>query len=380
MNLRPFARRIRRALSRRDPLITVSISKEAILHNLRAYQKAYPAQKVAPVLKSNAYGHGLVLVAELLDTEDIAFLMVDSLYEARKLRRAGIRSPIVVMGYARPEEIAGSTLRAVAFAAVDIEQLRELSGLARRPISLHLKLDTGMHRQGILPEDLEEAVSLIAANPNLTLAGVATHLGDADNPDAAFSETQLSAWDSCVSRLEASFPDIPYIHAAATKGARFSAAHPMNVLRLGIGLYGFDTSPGNGEALRPALSLHSSIVSVRDIPPGDSVGYNATYTASRPSRIATVPVGYYEGLDRGLSNRGSVLVDGTACPLAGRISMNMCSVDITDAPEAARGSTVTLISDNPEDPNSVSGIARRIDTTPYVILAHIPEHLCRTLS
>jgi alanine racemase len=380
MNLRPFARRIRRALSRRNPLITVSVSKEAILHNLRAYQKAYPGQKIAPVLKSNAYGHGLVLVAELLDTEDIAFLMVDSLYEARKLRRAGIRSPIVVMGYARPAEIAGSTLRAVAFAAVDIEQLRELSGLARRPISLHLKLDTGMHRQGILLEDLEEAVSLIAANPNLALAGVATHLGDADNPDAALSKKQLQQWDAAVARLKDAFPDTSYFHAAATKGARFSAAHPMNVLRLGIGLYGFDTSPGNGEALMPALSLHSSIVSVRAIPQGDAVGYNATYTASRPSRIATVPVGYYEGLDRGLSNRGSVLVDGAACPLAGRVSMNMCSIDITDAPEAARGSTVTLISDNPEDPNSVSEIARRVDTTPYVILAHVPEHLYRTLT
>lgn len=380
MNVRPFARRIRRALSRRNPLITVSISKEAILHNLRAYQKAYPAQKIAPVLKSNAYGHGLVPVAELFDRENIAFLMVDSFYEAQKLRRAGIRSRIVVMGYVRPDEITTASLRDTAFAAVDIEQLRILSAAANKRTVLHLKLDTGMHRQGILPEHLEEAIALLKTNSNLLLAGVATHLGDADNPDASFSKKQLQVWDTCVPKLKEAFPDIEYFHAAATKGARFSAAHPMNVLRLGIGLYGFDTSPGHDAPLWPALSLRSSIVSVRTIPTGDSVGYNAAFTATRPSRIATVPVGYYEGLDRGLSNKGAVLVDGTVCPIAGRVSMNMCSIDITDAPDAGRGSTVTLISDDPNDPNSVKAIAELTGTTPYVILAHIPEHLYRSLS
>ena len=380
MNLRPLARRLRLALSRRNPLITVSIAREAILHNLRAYQKAYPGQKIAPVLKSNAYGHGLALVAELLDTEDIAFFMVDSLYEARKLIRAGVRSRIVVMGYVRPAEVIDSSLQNVEFAAVDIEQLREISTGARHPIALHLKLDTGMHRQGILPEDLDEAISLLSGNAHVRVSGVATHLGDADNADATFSKQQLKKWEACVATLKQSFPGIAYFHAAATKGARFSATHPMNVLRLGIGLYGFDTSPGHDRTLKPALSLHSSIVSMRDIPSGDSVGYNATFTATRPSRIATVPAGYYEGLDRRLSNVGCVLVDGVPCPIAGRISMNMCSVDITDAPQAARGSRVTLISSNPEDPNSVYEIAKLADTTPYVILTHIPEHLYRVLS
>lgn len=380
MNLRPFARRIRRALSRRNPLITVSVSKEAILHNLRAYQKAYPAQKIAPVLKSNAYGHGLTLVAELLDGEDIAFFMVDSLYEARKLRHAGVRSRIVVMGYVRPEHIADSQLRDIEFAIVDSEQLREVATLAHHPIKLHLKIDTGMHRQGILPEELSDAISVISTNAHLRVNGVATHLGDADNADITFSEKQLLKWDAAVERLKVAFPGISYFHAAATKGARFSASHPMNVLRVGIGLYGFDTSPQNGASLKPALSLHSSIVSIRDIPSGDAVGYNATFIASRPSRIATVPAGYYEGLDRRLSNIGSVLVDGISCPIAGRVSMNMCSVDITDAPGAARRSSVTLISNNPKDLNSVQRIAQLADTTPYVILTHIPEHLYRTLS
>lgn len=380
MNLRPLARRIRRALSRRNPLITVSIAKEAILHNLRAYQKAYPTQKIAPVLKSNAYGHGLVLVAELLDKEDIAFFMVDSLYEARKLRRAGICARIVVMGYVRPEHIADSRLRDVEFAIVDAEQLREVATLTHHTIKLHLKIDTGMHRQGILPEELDDAVSVITTNSHLLVNGVATHLGDADNADTTFSQKQLLKWDVVVERLRDAFPDMSYLHAAATKGARFSASHPMNVLRLGIGLYGFDTSPQNGVLLKPALSVHSSIVSIRDIPAGDAVGYNATYIASRPSRIATVPAGYYEGLDRRLSNIGSVLVDGISCPIAGRVSMNMCSIDITDAPKTARGSSVTLISNDSEDPNCVREIARLADTTPYVILTHIPEHLYRTLT
>lgn len=380
MNLRPYARRIRRALSRRNPLITVSISEEAILHNLRTYQDAYPALKIAPVLKSNAYGHGLALVAEILDREDIAFFMVDSLYEARKLRAAGIHAKIVVMGYARPEEIVAASLRDTEYAVVDIEQLRELARDAARPLSLHLKVDTGMHRQGILPGDLHEAVALVRSNKHLSVTGVATHLADADNENPASSHAQLAIWDSAVQTLSEEFPDIAHLHASATKGARFSATYPMNVLRVGMGLYGFDTSPASGIRLKPALSLYSSIVSVRDIAEGETVGYNATFRATRPSRIATVPAGYYEGVDRALSNRGTVLVDEFPCPIAGRVSMNMCSIDVTDAPRAARGSLVTLISDNPEDPNSVRRIAEIAGTTPYVILAHIPEHLYRTRS
>lgn len=376
--LRALVRRIRRALTHDKPLITVSISKENLLHNLRAYQEQYSAHKIAPVLKSNAYGHGLTVIASLLDREDIAFFMVDSLYEARVLRRAGIKSRIVVMGYVRPESIARSSLKDTDYALTDIEQLRSLSETVHNPARIHLKLDTGMHRQGILPSDLEEATALIQKNPRLSVVGIATHLADADNADTSFTERQLALWQKSLALLESAFPFIDYRHAAATKSAVFSSSYPMNVVRIGMGMYGYDTSLESSLDLRPVLSMRSFITSIREIPAGDSVGYNTTFTAERPSRIATVPAGYYEGVDRALSNVGSLQVNGVPAPIAGRVSMNMVSLDITDV-EAARGDVVTLISANPTDPNSVRSMARLAGSTPYVLLSHIPTHLSRVV-
>jgi len=348
------------------------------LHNLRTYKDAYPNQAIAPVLKSNAYGHGLAVIAELLDQEDIAFFMVDSLYEAKVLRGAGIRSRIVVMGYVRPEAIIESHRSAIDFAIVDLEQLRTVAEGAQRPVRLHLKLDTGMHRQGLMQGELEEAITLVRSNPHLCVVGVATHLADADNTDTVFTDAQLALWDAAVETLTDAFPSIEYRHAAATKGARTSTMHRMNVIRIGMGLYGYDTSPHNTLPLKPVLSMQSFITSIREITEGDAVGYNASFRAIRTSRIATVPAGYYEGIDRGLSNVGSVQVNGVACPIVGRVSMNMTSIDITNT-DVKRGDTVTLISNAPQDPNSVLSMARLAGTTPYVILAHIPTHLYRTV-
>lgn len=374
---RRLFRKITRMLSTHEPLITVSISRERLLHNLHTYQSAYPDLKVAPMLKSNAYGHGLCLVAELLDREDIAFFAVDSYFEARRLREGGIRTKILVMGYVRPEYIARNGLYDTEYTITDLEQLREVSRAAERPVHLHLKLDTGMHRNGILEADLVEAIELVRANPNLIVSGICSHLADADNPDPTFSHGQLEIWGRARLLLEDAFPSIEYRHLSATKGMRFREHATMDVARIGMGLFGYDTSPDASHPLLPVLSMHSSITSIREIQKGESVGYGAIFTASRPSRIATVPVGYFEGIDRGLSDKGAFSVRGTLCPIAGRVSMNMSSIDITDVPEAVRGDRVTVISNESNDHNSVRSMARMLDTTPYVLFVHIPEHLAR---
>jgi alanine racemase len=160
---------------------------------------------------------------------------------------------------------------------------------------------------------------------------------------------------------------------------KWSKGAGTNVARLGIGLYGFDTSHNGHAALRPVLQMRSFITSLRNIPAGDCVGYNATYKVTRPSVIATVPVGYFEGIDRGLSSIGSMLVRGLRAPLAGRTSMNMSSLDVTDIPGVTRGDTVIAISRTASDQNSVEQMARLSGTTPYVILVHIPQHLKRVV-
>lgn len=379
MTLSRIIGRIERLFSTAHPLIEVSISRENLLHNLRTYQKQYPGLSFAPVLKSNAYGHGLVLVARILDHEPIAFFMVDSLYEARTLRQSGIRSKILVLGYVRPQDISDNHLRNIDFAVTDIEQLRTLASLAHSPIRTQVKLDTGMHRQGILPNDVPEAITLLRSNPHLQVVGIGTHFGDADGDSPAHTDSQVAVWNDVAAQMRTAFPGIQYRHAAATKGMRWGKGADTNVARLGIGLYGFDTSHDGHAALRPVLQMRSFITSLRTIPQGDFVGYNAIYTATRPSTIATVPVGYFEGIDRRLSGTGSMLVRGTAAPLAGRVSMNMSSLDVTDIPDVVRGDTVVAISRNPLDQNSVEHMAVLAGTTPYVILVHIPQHLKRVV-
>ena len=370
--------------SSNKPLIEVGISKTALLHNLHTYQNAFPDLQIAPVLKSNAYGHDLGLIARLLDKENIAFFMVDSLYEARRLRSAGAGSRIVVMGYVRPEEIAASRLSRVDFAITDIEQVRALLQITHTPIRVHLKIDTGMHRQGIPLSLLSETVALLKQNSNLIVAGVCSHFADADTANSTHTNLPLTHWKTALAHCMLEFPSIEYRHFGATKGMRFAKEANTNVARLGIGLYGFDTAPEHETTLEPVLELRSIIGELRLIPKGDSVGYNATYTASRETRVATVPAGYFEGIDRRLSNKGTVQVRGTACPIIGRVSMNMTTIDVTDVPHVSVGDSVTLISRNLEAPNSVQGIARSVSTdayreSEYVVLVHIPQHLKRVL-
>lgn len=384
MSIRSSLRKIRRKLTGYTPLVEVSISKENLLHNFRTYQAQYPKMRFAPVLKSNAYGHDLGTVARLLDREKVAFFMVDSYYEARRLRRAGVRSRILVMGYVRPEDIARSRLAHVDFGITDLEQLRTLTTLVKGPVRIHLKLDTGMHRQGIPFEHLSHAEDLIKGQPLLELVGICSHFADADGDDETFTERQVDVWKAAAKELLLAFPTIEFRHVAATKGVRFGDATGTNVARLGIGLYGFDTSPMKGGALQPVLEMRTLITSVRQLAAGESVGYNATYTADRPMMVATVPVGYCEGIDRRLSNKGAMLVNGTVCPIVGRVSMNMTSIDISRAGAVEAGDAVVAISRTPSDPNSVSNIARSVSTadyaeTEYVILVHVASHLERVV-
>ncbi|MEK7602140.1 MAG: alanine racemase [Patescibacteria group bacterium] len=382
MSFRTVLRKIRRKLTGYTPLIEVGISKENLLHNLHTYQERYPGITFAPVLKSNAYGHDIGTVARLLDRERIAFFVVDSYYEALRLRRHGIRSRILVMGYVRPEDIARSRLPHVDFTLVDLAQVQKVASLARRPIRVHLKLDTGMHRQGITLSELSYAEDALKGQPLLELVGVCSHFADADGKDETVTTSQTKVWKEGVSELMSAFPTLTEKHIAATKGVRFATETDTNIVRLGIGLYGFDTSPAQGAPLKPVLEVRSLISSLRIVPEGDKIGYNATYTTGSDMKVATVPVGYYEGIDRRLSNKGSMLVKGIICPIVGRVSMNMTSIDVSNVPNVTIGDPVVAISRVPTDANSVSNIASTVSTseykeTEYVVLTHIASHLER---
>ena len=241
-----------------------------------------------------------------------------------------------------------------------------------------------MHRQGIMEADLARVLSEIQQAHHIKLVGICSHFADADREDSKHATGQVALWNRMKAQVDRIYPALPYRHFAATKGVRFAHDADTNIARIGIGLYGFDTAPGGTTELKPVLEMRSVIGELRTIPAGESVGYNVTYTATRDTRVATVPAGYYEGIDRRLSNIGRVSVRGVSCPIIGRVSMNMTAIDVTDVPEAHVGDAVTLISRTPGDPNSVNAIAEAVShegyqESIYVVLIHIPQHLKRVL-
>ncbi|MDE2040990.1 MAG: alanine racemase [Patescibacteria group bacterium] len=378
-------------LSRRrfpyETLITVEVSRGRLLHNLNEFRKIAPRDPetglrlVAPVLKANAYGHGLSEVARILAHEKgIPFVVVDSYFEAVALRSYGLPHEILVIGYTRPETILSSRLRKVVFTVTSLETLESLEQTDWR-LPIHLKIDTGMHRQGILPDQVNRASELLSENPLIELRGLCSHLADADNTDPSMTEGQIAIWNKIARRFKSDFASLRYTHLSATDGHRYTADIEANVSRLGLGLYGL----ADGSAFTPRIDLHpvlemkTIITGIKRISRDQSIGYGGTYKAPRQMTVATIPVGYFEGIDRRLSNVGFVELDhkGAHCPIVGRVSMNITSIDISSQPDIGIGSVVTAISNTRSDPNSIESMARLCATIPYEIAVHIPAHLKR---
>lgn len=379
MGLIHSIKKLKKSWNDYKPLIEVVVYRDNILHNLKQYQTAFPKVQFAPVLKSNAYGHGLVEMAKILDNNRLPFFMADSLFEARNLRHEGVKTPILILGYTTADNINVAKLKNVAFGIISLEQLKNLDHKLRHQTNFHLKIDTGMRRQGLMPEELPAAVRIIKNNPKIKIEGICSHLADADGADNKFSRQQITLWNKTASELEAQTGPLKYKHLANSAGADFTAEINANVSRLGIGLYGYNLSPRAGLALKPALEMRSIISSIKILSLRESIGYNVTFTAKQQLTVATVPVGYTEGLDRRLSNAGAMTVDGIPCPIVGRVSMNITSIDVSKVQGAHLDQAVTIISSRGGDPNSVENIAKLCNTIPYEILVRIPGYLKRVI-
>ncbi len=355
-----------------NPLITITISKVALLHNLAQFQKIKPENKVVPVLKSNAYGHGLIEVASVLEGK-ADFFVIDSYFEALALRNEGIKTPLLIIGYVRPETIAKNKLKNISYGISSLDVLHSLSSKA----GIHLKIDTGMHRQGILPEELDEALSYIKNNPHITLEGICSHLADADNSDRTYTDKQISLWNSIVVKAKEEFSSLKYIHLSNSYGHDYASKIEANVSRLGLGLYGLADMPELD--LKPALEMRTIITSIKKIKAGSAVGYNSSFVASKDMTIATIPVGYYEGLDRQLSNKGNVMIKGQNAPIIGKISMNMSTLDISRLNGLKIGDEVQVISPKKSDENSIRSMAQLAEAITYELVIKIPKDIKRII-
>jgi alanine racemase len=372
----------------------VEVDGTAIRSNVAAFRRRLGAgTRLGAVVKSNAYGHGMLEVADLATSAGADWLCVNGLEEGAALRDAGHDAPILVMGYVALGALGRLVeldLRPVVYNLETLAALESLAAKAGRTVPVHLKLETGTHRQGILEPDLPAFLERFRSAKRLSLEGVTTHFANIeDTTDHAFAESQIAAFTR-MSAAVAQSGATAIRHAACSAAALLFNRTHLDLARIGISLYGLwpskETYVSCNERgkpsieLAPALTWKTRIAQVKTVPEGGFVGYGCTYRATRPTRIAVLPVGYYEGYDRGLSGVGHVLVRGKRAPIRGRVCMNMCMVDVSDVPGASVEDEVVLLGRQGDERIPAEQIAAWCGTISYEIVSRIHPSLPRIVT
>jgi alanine racemase len=360
-----------------------TVNLAALAHNLSCIKRYLsPDCEVMAIVKANAYGHGAEDTARALARQGVGRFAVSSLDEGIALRQAGISASVVVLGALFEEQVSDLVAHQLTPVVSGGHILPSLAKAARShpaPYPIHLKVETGMGRLGFSPEELLSLLDNPLLRSPLQVEGMMTHLADADGKDSTFTERQLGAFRNMVEQIRQRGFTIPLVHAANSAAiVRFPGAH-FSLVRPGIMLYGYHTLPATVPPpdLKPVLSLHTTIVQLRNIPQGGTVSYNGTFVATRPTRIAVLPIGYADGYSRQLSHRGSVLIRGRRAPIIGLVCMDMIMVDVTDITQLQVGETVTLIGQQGGESIWADEVAGWIDTIPYEILCGIGSRVPR---
>ncbi len=365
--------------NKKDIRTWVEISAAAVKHNVKLMRSILaPKTALWAVVKSNAYGHGIFVMPQLLDAVGVDGFCVDTLMEGVRLREAGIKKPILVLGLTLPNLLGLAAESNIAITISNFEILDAYLKL-KNPPKFHLKLDTGMHRQGFYVADLPEVIKFLTSRPhtlNPNLVGVYTHFASAKDLNyPAYTEMQFAEYQKGIAILKkAGFKNFMQ-HVAATGGALINKKYHLNAVRCGIGLYGLWPSkelemqiPELG--FRPVLSWHAVIGEVKNIKKGDYVGYDLVERAIRDSRAAILPVGYWHGFPRSLSGVGEVLIGSKRCRVLGRVSMDMIAVDVGGT-ICKFGDMATLIGFQKNNNVSAGDVARLAGTSHYEIIARI---------
>lgn len=359
-----------------------SIDLDALRSNVAAVRgKLRPGVGLMAVVKANAYGHGIPGIAAPTIDAGASCFGVACVDEGVELRSAGIDRPILVLGYV-PHWEAERVVRLDLSVALATYQLalalsREAS-TAGRPATVHVKVDTGMSRYGLLPDEVLPFVRAAAQLPGLRVEGLFTHLGTADEPDRTLAEAQLARFEDVSRVLDAHDLLPPVRHALNSAGTVAFPDHQHDLVRNGISLYGVPAEAMPGlPALRPVLSLKARIARLRRLAPGTAVGYGATFVTRRPTDLALIPIGYADGLSRALSDRGFVLVNGRRAPIVGRISMDQCTIDVTGLGAVRQDDEVTLLGRQGDDEITAVEVAQWRDTIAYEVLTGLPARVPR---
>lgn len=360
-----------------------TVDLECVRHNVTSLrQRLTPASSLLAVVKADGYGHGCEAVARAALEAGAVSLGVATAAEAAQLRASGFDCPVLVMGALTAEEAAIALeagadiiLWTEAFLKTLIETVRSRDlGTAR----VHIKLDTGMRRLGVYPARLPGLLDLVETSPEIALSGLMTHFATADEDDDDFFRFQLRTFEDAGQTLLTAGVRVPLHAANSAATLRFPDSH-FDFVRCGIAIYGLSPFQGSAAAdgLRPALRLTSYVADIKRLQEGDAVGYGRSFMADRMTHIGIVPVGYGDGYNRRLSNRGEVLVGGHRYPVVGRVSMDQITIDLGPEPRVAAGDEAVLIGSQGEAEISAEAMAAMLETINYEITCNISPRVVR---
>jgi alanine racemase len=364
----------------------VEINLDNLVHNFRLMKETVgTGVAIMPVVKADAYGHGAVRCAIALERAGADWFGVAMPEEALQLRSAGIRQPILCLGgfwEGQEQMLIAHELTPVMFRLDLLERLDRAARAAGRTANYHLKVDTGMGRCGVSYAELSEFLDCASRFKNVKLDGILTHFAAADEPDKiGFTMKQMARFEEAVGVARALGLAPTWIHQANSAAA---VAYPRargNLVRTGGVIYGLwrDVTDPNLKPLdwQPVMSLRTRIMLLRTFPSGTPLGYGCTFVTKRESRIATLPIGYEDGLRRALSNCGRCLVRGRSVPIVGRISMDLTIIDVTDAPSASVGDEVVIIGRQGDSEITAEEMAAQIGTISYEVTCGISERVPR---
>ncbi len=364
-------------------LAWVEVDSSAIKNNLSFIKKHVGKDvKVMAVVKANAYGHGAPGVAKIAQDFGVDYFGVSAFYEARQLRDSGITLPILILGYTPAENYEDMINYDVTATVKNLDVAKALVTAARRKekiAKVWVKVDTGMHRLGLEPDQVLYFIKKLQDLPNLQIEGIFTHFADADG-DVEFSKVQLDRFKKVLEELEKEGINIPIKSAAASAGIFNLPDSHFNMVRTGLAMLGLNRNSESvfSPEMKPVLEFKTEVVQTHELQAGETVGYGRAFKVTRPSRIATLAVGYGDGFRRAPSNWGEVLIKGHRVPLAGRVSMDQAAADITDINSDIRaGEEVVLIGTSGSESITAEQVADKLQTSPYEVVVNLSSRVTR---
>ncbi|MBU0983285.1 MAG: alanine racemase [candidate division Zixibacteria bacterium] len=374
----------------------IELSPAALDKNLDSLSRLAAGRTIAVAVKSNAYGHGLAPMIDLLDRRpDVEYVSVHSLDEAIQCRKYGWSRRILLLGPAPLtdlEAIPEFDLEPVVFTSQALTRLGKLAAKSDRPIRTHVKLETGTHRQGITAKELEQFAAIYKKYPRLGKPyGVSMHFANIeDTTNHAYAQGQLDVFNTLIKRMAALGIKPTIRHTACSAALILFEKTRFEMVRPGIAVYGhwpsketylsYRLGGGVNDIFSPVLSWHTRVTQIKKVPRDSFVGYGCTYRTTAPTRLAVLPVGYADGYDRSLSSLAYVLIKGQRAPVRGRVCMNLMMVDITDIPGVRLEEPVTLIGRQGEESLSAEQVAAWAGTISYEILARLSPDISRLIS